>query len=439
MSYKIYGFKINKSCSKFLMEDLCHELLQSDYSILKVRQILESLENNNDIQVTLEELGSPEAERNFTNYNIVELKYRDSKKALTRIKEWNQNIGILTDAELEVFMSENYLNPEELIPKVHQMMRLAQIHSPKYIYEKISEYVVGQDRAKKALSVELYAHMKRLNLMENGAENVLQRNNILMNGPSGSGKTFIVEQSAKVLGLPFIKIDAASLVKSGIVGSSIKDYFQTALVRHGEENIAFSIVFIDEFDKISSRFNPSNIAIQTELLSIIGEYGSVNIGRDMKDSKKEISTENMLFVFGGAFQNLYNKTLDIGFNKPSNYKVESIGVSRERIIDFGFIEELINRISKIVELHPLNEESIKTLLFKKSSPLNPYVRYFEMHNTDLKFSSDFINKLVHLIKGSKQNTRAINSILSNCLEEIMFENNTNQKEIIVDASYLNNL
>lgn len=436
MSKLIYGLTVKNTYSDHMLHSLCQELFHSTYDIETAIDILNQINSDEEIQVLLDEFDSLVIERNFTNFERVTLNYDSAGKAFKRIKDWNTKIGILSDSEIRMFLAVNHLNVEKLLPKVHRMLRLSQIDSPKQIFDELSQVVVGQNKAKKSIAVELYSHLKRLDLFENGSNNMLQRNNLLFKGPSGSGKTFIVQESAKLLGLPFIKIDAASLVKSGIVGNSIKDYFQTALLRHGEEDLAFSIVFIDEFDKISSRYNHNNLAIQTELLSIVGEYGSVNIGKDMKDAKKEISTENMLFVFGGAFQHLHNKTLDIGFNKTVNHHVEAIGVSRKQIIEFGFIEELINRISKIVELHPLDEESIRSLLFKKSSPLNPYIRYFEMHNTDLKFSSDFINKLVYLIKDSKQNTRAINSILSNCLEEIMFENTTNEKEIIVDASYL---
>lgn len=319
------------------------------------------------------------------------------------------------------------------------------ILTPKEIVNELNKTVIGQDEAKKALSVHAYLHCLRIN----GNKDIPFRSNILMIGPTGVGKTYLVKTLADILGLPFSRADVTTLTETGYVGDDVEVVLYNLYRKaNGDlEKAQYGIVFLDEVDKIakaephqSTTGNPSDKAVQEALLSMMNgedirvpEFGD----RRMMHSSDGIlmNTKNILFIFGGAFVGLddiikmrLKGESGIGFG--SNAILNKNKLQKDKILSqvdvkdvekYGMIPEFIGRIPIIVTLNELTKENLKDILIKTSeSPIKKYVDFFNSIGKKLILTDDAINYIVDRASGMDMGARALKSIVETAMVNILF-------------------
>jgi len=379
-------------------------------------------------------------EVDFTNYDLLEQKKREER--LERIGEWVRQFGLLNVKEIEDYCALFSLESSDALQR-NVKRNISLSNSPNQIFQLLSNDVIGQDNAKKALAVELFNHSirKQASLSFIDEEIIFPKSNVLLVGPSGSGKTFLARKCAEILDVPFIKIDAASAVKSGIVGNSIMDHFQSYYCSsEDKKKLEYSIVLIDEFDKLATHYAYDRTAIQNELLNLIGENGEASFEPSRNTPKVKLNCSIMLFILCGAFQDLHDKnssSLKIGFQVDSS-KVENNTIDRSSIKQFGFSTEIMNRIHKIVRLEKLSENEIFELLKDSdSSPLVPYKNVFTKLGKQVEFTDCFYNCLASKVCESEQNGRGPAAILSQVMEDVIYQITNLEQNLIIDKTYLN--
>lgn len=317
------------------------------------------------------------------------------------------------------------------------------ILTPKEIADELNKTVIGQDEAKKALSVHAYLHCLRIN----GNKDIPFRSNILMIGPTGVGKTYLVKTLADILGLPFSRADVTTLTETGYVGDDVEVVLYNLYRKaNGDlEKAQYGIVFLDEVDKIakaephqSTTGNPSDKAVQEALLSMMNgedirvpEFGD----RRMMHSSDGIimNTKNILFIFGGAFvglEDIIKMRLkgESGLGFGSNAVINKL--QKERILSqvdvkdvekYGMIPEFIGRIPIIVTLHELTKENLRDILTKTSdSPIKKYTEFFKSIGKKLILTDDAINYIVDRAASMNMGARALKSIVETAMVNILF-------------------
>ncbi len=359
----------------------------------------------------------------------------------------------------------NEIIREETTTDSAQQASSGNFPSPQEIHAILDDYVIGQQRAKKTLSVAVYNHYKRIENEEAVSEVEISKSNILLIGPTGSGKTLLAETLARQLNVPFTIADATTLTEAGYVGEDVENIIQKLLQTcdYEIERAQIGIVYIDEIDKISRKSDNPSITrdvsgegVQQALLKLIeGTVASIPPQGGRKHPQQEflqVNTSNILFICGGAFAGMekviQERTEKSGIGFGADIKEKSADertsellqqLEPEDLIKYGLIPEFIGRLPVVATLEELDEDALVRILTEPKNALTKqYQKLFKLEGVSLEFRDDALRQVAVKAMDRKAGARGLRSILENALLETMYELPSIEgvKKVIVDGSVI---